>query len=93
MALRAAPQPISALRGPERKQDVRGELADCKAERAAGRVEELVFIHRVRSDASRVIRLLVNEDLVAAASLAGGLVHASTRRLAQLAVPDEDDAA
>jgi hypothetical protein len=76
-----------------RKQDVRGELADTRVELAANRTSELVFIHRIRGDASAVIRLLVNDQIPEACSVLGGMVHATDRRLGQLAVTDDETAA
>jgi hypothetical protein len=74
-----------------RKQDVRGQLADSRVELAANRSHELTFIRRVRNDASVVIRLLTNDQTAEACTVLGGLVHASTRRLGQLAVDFDDE--
>lgn len=87
MVLRAAPITIA------RKQDIRGELADSRIELAVHRHEELTFIHRVRNDATRVIRLIEGGMLAEAHSTLGGLLHAATRREAQTQTPDDGAAA
>ena len=48
------------------------------------KAEELVFIHRVKGDSHRVIRLIEGGLLAEAHSTLGGLVHAANRRETQV---------
>ena len=81
----AAPIPL-----PFRKQDVRGELADCRMELAVHKAEELIFVRRFKDDASRVIRLIEGGLLVEAQFKSAELLHAAGRREVQLTASDDD---
>ena len=80
----------SPLRLSERKQDIRGELADCRIELTVHKAEELIFVRRFKDDASRVIRLIEGGLLVEAQFKSAELLHAAGRREVQLLASDDD---